>query len=200
MEPRDWLGLVLAALIGLLLLAIKPWSGLWLLTIALCVVIAAVLLTELLPKPDDTKFANFHVATTEVAFNTHNLNQMVANIYLQNDAGNADVVGYSATIYGPSTPEGDKQAISLLRDAMAKKIKDGTGAHYKIGEKETKWTSAVGGVMSDELKQKYLAGEVSFYFINTMVINENSVTKTLEYCGFVRGNSLNTIFECPSAS
>jgi|ERR1700722_7643773 hypothetical protein len=233
MEARDWFGLALAALIGLLTLAIEPWSGLWWASIILaavvavgsligiglrhygiaadrnifvplCAVLALLFAASVAMRgfwplwKDDSKFANFHIVATDVAWNRQNLNQLIANITFQNDAGDADLSTYSATGFSPN-PE-DKATIDLMRKNVAKIEHENKALHFNVKPKETKWFTIPGAVLPDDLKEKYTKGELTFYFVSTMIINEHGAVKPMEFCGFVTGNNPNAILECPSPS
>jgi hypothetical protein len=130
--------LIVSAIITMLVIASFAMWGFWLF------------------RTDESQFARFHIVSTEVAFSRQNPNQLIANIYFQNDAGDADVVVYGAT--GLATQPADQAAIDQLRKAVADLVKEGNGIHFKIISKElnglllrvlscplTKWKNITGG-------------------------------------------------------
>jgi hypothetical protein len=232
MEATDWSGLALTAigaLIGLVALAIEPWSGLWYFAIILAVVIVAGSLLGLWLRhskraadrnafiplcavvallfvmsvaiwgfwpswKDDGKLANFHVVGKQVAWGREDPNLLFANIYVQNDAGDADVAVYASSILSPA--KGDMKSIDSLRALFKQPLPD-KGLHFKIRSKELKWFSVGGYEFSPASKEQYIKGEITFYFIALLMINERETVKTMEICGFVTGNAPNSIIECP---
>jgi hypothetical protein len=233
MEARDIPGLAGSAVIGLLVLAVTPWSGPWWFGLILAVSIAGVwligiavrhfkiapdlnipliasaILTMLFVvslaiwgfwpvRTDESQFARFHIVSTEVAFSSQNRNQLIANIYFQNDAGDADVVVYGAT--GLATQAADQAVIDQLRKVVADLVKEGNGIHFKIRSKEIKWFTAQSSVLSVDQVEKYNRGEFTFYFMTTILINEKEVIKSMDSCGFVVGNNPRAIIDCPSTT
>jgi hypothetical protein len=126
--PELNIPLIASAIITMLIIASFAIWGFWLL------------------RTDESQFARFHIVSTEVAFSSQNRNQLIANIYFQNDAGDADVVVYGAT--GLATQAADQAAIDQLRKVVADLIKEGNGIHFKIRSKEIKWFTAQGSVLS----------------------------------------------------
>jgi hypothetical protein len=191
MEARDILGLAVSAVIGFLLLAVTPWSGLWWFGLILAISIAGVSLINIALRffkitpdlnisliasaiimmlfiasfaiwgfwplrTDESQFARFHIVSTEVAFSSQNRNQLIANIYFQNDAGDADVVVYGAT--GLATQAADQAVIDQLRKVVADLVKKGNGIHFKIRPKEPKWFTAQSPVLSVDQVEQYNRG------------------------------------------
>ena len=220
-------------MIGLLVLAVTPWSGPWWFGLILAISIAGVSLINIalrrfkvapdlniplivsaiitmlviasfamwgfwLFRTDESQFARFHIVSTEVAFSRQNPNQLIANIYFQNDAGDADVVVYGAT--GLATQAADQAVIDQLRKVVADLVKEGNGIHFKIRSKEIKWFTAQSSVLSVDQVEKYNRGEFTFYFMTTILINEKEVIKSMDSCGFVVGNNPRAIIDCPSTT
>jgi hypothetical protein len=146
--------------------------------------------------PDQSQFARFHIVNTNVGFNSQNPNQLVANIYVQNDAGDADIVAYSETVV--ATVAADQTIIDQLRKAVAGLVEEGAGLHFKVRAKEIKWFTVPGPVLSFDQIKKYSIGELTFYFISIVLITEQGTIRPIEHCGFVIGNNPRAIIECPS--
>jgi hypothetical protein len=192
MDAPYWFGLAFAALIGLLTLAVEPWSGFWwsaiifavlasagsLIGIALrrykiaadrnifiplCALVAMLFVASVAIwgfRPnwkDDSKVANFHVVATDVAWNSQNLNQLIANIYFQNDAGDADISTYSATGFSPNAE--DKSLIDQLRKNVTKIEHENKALHFNVKSKEIKWFTIPGAVLPNDIKEEHIKGE-----------------------------------------
>jgi hypothetical protein len=172
-------------------------------TLSLAVVsigIATILLLSWLCWPssyvDQGKFANFHMMSTDVLFNNRNLTQLIANMYLQNDAGDADVIVYSASALAPTTVD-NMLIISQLRKAVYKLVQNGGGSKFRVPSKEERWSTIEGPVLAPEQMEKYVKGDLTFYFLGIIVIKEQGIKKDLENCGFVIGNNPRVIMGCP---
>lgn len=147
-------------------------------------------------RPDESQLARFHTVGTNVSFNHQNPNQLIANIYIQNDAGDADMVAYSLTEV--ATIAADQTVIDQMRKTVAGFVREGAGIHFKVSAKEIRWFTVPGPVLSlDQIKQ-YNIGELTFYFISTVLIKEQGTTRPMENCGFVIGDNPRAIIECPS--
>jgi hypothetical protein len=129
--------------IGLRHFKIAPDLNLLLIASAIItmMVVASVAIWGIWPlRTDESQFARFHIVGTEVAFSSQNANQLIANIFFQNDAGEADVVVYGATALAAQAA--DQEAIDELRKIVTDLVKAGNGLHFKIRSKETKWFTA----------------------------------------------------------
>jgi cytochrome b561 len=142
-----------------------------------------------------SQLARFHTIATNVSFSSQNHNQLIANIYIQNDAGDADIVVYSATAV--TAVSDDQTVIDELRNDVAGLVREGNGIHFKVPAKEMRWFTVLGPVLSIDQVKTYNAGGLTFYFVSNVLINEQGATKQMENCGFVIGNNPNAIIECP---
>lgn len=145
-------------------------------------------------KPNDV--ASFHVVGGHVAFNSRNPNQLIANTYIRNDAGEADIVVYSSGGIAKVTAD-QQQVIKELRKTVLGSVKQGSGLHFTVRRNETKWFTVEGPVLLSEQVHQYKKGELAFYFVASVVITEQKTTKVLEHCGFVIGDRPGVILECP---
>jgi hypothetical protein len=98
-----------------------------------------------LPWADENQLARFHKLGSGVGFSSQNPNQLIANIYFQNDAGDADIVVYSASGAAITTAGGPDQAvIAQLQKMVADLVREGGGLHFNVRSKEGKWFTIQG--------------------------------------------------------
>lgn len=132
-------------------------------------VLVATLVVYRLPHLEPNELARFHVIGSQVAFNNRNPNQLIANIYIENDAGDADIVAYSAAGIA-SVTNNQQDIIKELRKTVSDFIKQGEGLHFTVLAKEKKWFTVQGPVLSDDQVQQYTKGEFAFYFVVSVVL------------------------------
>jgi hypothetical protein len=146
-------------------------------------------------EPNDR--ARFHVIGVQVAFNSRIPNQLIANIYIHNDAGEADIVAYSYS--GLAKADADqREVINELRKVLSGLVRTGQGLHFTVRGNEDKWFTIVGPTLSDEQVEQFKKGKLPFYFMASVVIQEQTTSNELEHCGFVLGDRPNVIIDCPS--
>jgi len=151
------------------------------------------------PWIDHSALARFHTIGAGVGFSSQNQNQLIANVYFQNDAGDADVVVYSASGAAITTSGGPDQAVIVqLRKIVADFVREAGGLHFTVRSKEGRWFTIVGPVLSIDQVQAYNKGELTFYFVSTMLINEQGTVRSMDNCSFVAGSNPTAIIQCPS--
>lgn len=146
-------------------------------------------------KPNE--MSSFHVVAGHVAFNSRNPNQLIANTYIRNDAGQADIVVYASGKIAKVTAD-QQQVIKELHETVSGDVKQGDGLHFTVPNNEIRWFTVPSPVLSVEQVQQYKKGELAFYFVSSVVIAEQNTTKVLEHCGFVIGDRPRVIHDCPS--
>jgi hypothetical protein len=150
--------------------------------------------------PSDDNIAVFHVVGFQVARSSQNLHQLIANITIQNDGGNAQIVCYGATFVAKSTDD-EKERGKLLKELQSlvqKYVREGGGLKFTVRPKESRWFTNFGPILTDEQIAQYRKGDFTFYFAGSVIITESKITKSLDYCSFVIGNNPNAILSCPS--
>jgi hypothetical protein len=139
-----WLGVISAllaagwALIDIPLrrfeIEVDRYTRLTALAVVAMVFVASVAMWGFWPSwNDDSKVANFHIVATDVAWNSQNQNQLIANIYFQNDAGDADVSTYSATAFSPNAE--NKALIDQLRKNVTQIQHENKALHFNVKSK-----------------------------------------------------------------
>ena len=193
---------ILCSVTAIFLLLFHPlWNFPWIeqyicrRLIALSGLLTICLLLAYAAWPDQSQLARFHTIATNVGFNSQNQNQPIANIYIQNDARDADLVVYSAAFV--ATVAADQAVIDQLRRTVDGIVEEDDGIDFKVLAKEGKWFTVFGPVLSIDQIEKYKTGGLTFYFISIVLINENGTTTPMEHCGFVIGNNPRAILECP---
>src|SRR5439155_12130209 len=94
--------------------------------------------SDLSQKHEPKEMANFHVIGAHVAFNSRNPNQLIANISIHNNAGEADIVAYSSGGLAKSTAD-EQPVIKELRKTVSEVVKQGQGLHFTVRRNEPKW-------------------------------------------------------------
>jgi hypothetical protein len=150
------------------------------------------------PWADQSQHARFHTIGTGVGFSSQTPNQLVANIYFQNDAGDADIVVYWSNGVALTTVAPNQTLIDESLKYVADVVQKGDGIHFKVRSKEGKWFTILGPVLSNNQVENYNKGELTFYFVSTVLINEQGTIRSMDNCSFVTGNNPNAIIECPS--
>ena len=72
--------------------------------------------------------------------------------------------------------------------------------HFSVHSKEMRWFTIMGPILSADQVEKYNRGEYTFYFVATVMIQEQGVIKSMDNCGFVTGNNPRAVMECPSST
>lgn len=144
--------------------------------------------------PNDV--ASFHVTGTQVAFNSRNPNQLIANTYIHNDAGEVNILVYALGRMAKASAD-EQPVINELREIVSGDVKQGGGRHFTVRKNEARWFTVESPVLSDDEIQQYKKGELAFYFVASVVIAEHNTTNVLEHCGFVIGDRPRVILDCP---
>jgi hypothetical protein len=147
---------------------------------------------------DQSQLARFHTIGAQVSFSSQNHDQLIANIYFQNDSGDADIVVYWSDAVAATTATPNQAVIDQLQKSVADVVRQGGGLHFNVRSKEGKWFTVLGPVLSNDQVEKYNKGELTFYFVSTVLINEQGTTRSMDNCSFVTGNNPNAIIQCPS--
>jgi hypothetical protein len=143
--------------------------------------------------------AMFHIVGMQGVLNAQNPNQLLANIYIQNDAGDAEVVTYGANslVTGSAgLPGDDDKTISKLWKDVDNDEKAGGGTIINISAKENRWFTSPSVILPDEQVRLYKKGWGTFYFVGDLLIKEKDVTNTLSYCAYVIGDNPAAVIEC----
>jgi hypothetical protein len=146
--------------------------------------------------------AMFHIVAVQGVLNIQNPNQLLANVYIQNDAGDAEVVNYAANSLVTNTtglPDDDDKNISELWKDVEKNEKAGGGNVFSIPAKETRWFTDPSVILPDEQVRLYKKGWGKFYFVGDLIIKENKATNTLSYCAYVIGDNPAAVIECSAS-
>lgn len=168
-----------------------------------------------LKKPPDqvwTAFQNFHrsaphtdttpllhVTGMQVAFNRSNTNQIVANIFIQNDGDDMELSSYNSnSLAVNTTPEDDSKHLQALWGEADALRKAKSASEFAVPAKEARWFTNFGVTYSKDQIDEFNQGKGTFYFLGYIVARHGTATKTLSYCGYVTGIDLNAIVECPS--
>jgi hypothetical protein len=110
--------------------------------------------------------AMFHIVAMQGVLNIQNPNQLLANIYVQNDAGDAEVVNYGANSLvtnNAGLPGDDGKIISELWKDVDKDEEAGGGTVIEISAKETFWFTSPSVILPDEQLRLYKKGWGKFY-------------------------------------
>jgi hypothetical protein len=146
--------------------------------------------------------AMFHMVAVQGVLNSQNPNQLLANIYVQNDAGDADVINYGANSLVTNSaglPSDDGKAFSELWEDVDKDEGAGGGTVNEIGAKENFWFTNPSVILPDEQVRLYKKGWGKFYFVGDLIIKEQNVTKTLSYCAYVIGDNPTAVIRCSTS-
>ncbi len=135
----------------------------------------------------------FHVIAQVVAFNSKSPNQLIANVYIQNDGEDADIAITSESGIARSTAD-DEELATVIEDLRSKVPARGSLV-FRVRTHEAVWFTIEGPNLSDDSKIKFLQGEYTFYFAGKISIKD---AQPVDFCSFVAGNNLNAIVECPS--
>jgi len=144
---------------------------------------------------------SFRVAKEEFSYSPTQPNQPIVNVWLQNDGGDAYVVGYSATkVDVPPAP--DKKYVGIIREMRTNIFngkKDGKieDLGFFVRAKDIKLSTQFGPILNDKDLADFKLGHWAFYWWNIVQIKEGSTVKSLELCGIVIGNNP-TIMDCPA--
>lgn len=139
-----------------------------------------------------------HVLAYWVGQNNKDHSEVIANVYIENgDKAFTGAVYSSAAIRLATTDNAEIYKVADLakRDA-GKKAAGGGGLYFPFPPRQKAWFTVDGPTFSEQDMKKYLNGEAMFFFAGE-VIQQNSKTPVLEFCGFVNGDRQQTIFQCP---
>jgi hypothetical protein len=146
--------------------------------------------------------ALFHIVAVQGVLNSQNPNQLLANIYIQNDAGDAEVVNYGANSLVTNSaglPSDDGKIIDELWKDVDRDEKAGGGTSIGILAKESFWFTNPSLILPDEQVRLYKKGWGKFYFVGDLIIKERNVTNTLSYCAYVIGDNPSAVIHCPAS-
>ena len=145
--------------------------------------------------------AVFHISGMQVAFNRQNANQLIANIYIQNDGGDFELSTYNAnSLATDTTPEEDTKHLDDRWKALDELKRKGGAPEFKVLSKEQRWFTNFGATYTNEQIALFSEGKAKFYFLGYIEAREGAVTKTISYCGYVTGVDLDSIVQCPPSS
>jgi hypothetical protein len=146
--------------------------------------------------------AVFHIIAMQGVLNIQNPNQLLANIYVQNDAGDAEVINYGANSLVTNSaglPGDDGKTINELWKDVEKHEEAGGGVVIGILAKENFWFTSPSMILPDEQVRLYKKGWGKFYFVGDLLIREKNVTKTLSYCAYVIGDNPAAVIHCSAS-
>lgn len=146
--------------------------------------------------PHPESLAKFHVIGATVGFNSKLPQQLIANVYIQNDGSDADI---SATSYGGlAASTSDEKKRRQIIEEVKHNIPTNGDLTFHVLAHEPKWLTVPGPILTDELTKKFALGEMTFYYAGKITVKASRTSALLEYCSFVVGNNLRAILECPA--
>lgn len=198
---HDWILAFTLELVALLLLACKALT--WKETKNLKhtqVIRATVVLTALVllgfsfrwayARREHNRLA-FHIMGENASFSSQSLNQLIANVYLQNDGDDADIAVASTAAFGPNKESEQAKGVTLVKQNIPPKA----DLMFRVHSHEARWFTVQGPLLSDEVRLGYLRGDYIFYFAGKIYIKDG---EPLSFCAFVIGSNPHAIVECPS--
>jgi hypothetical protein len=167
--------------------------------VGVAITVLGMVMIQYLVRPPE---AMFHIVAAQGVLNMQNPNQLLANVYIQNDAGDAEVVNYAANSLVTNSaglPGDDDRNINELWKDVKKDEEAGGGTVISIPAKETRWFTNPSVILPDEQVRLYKKGWGKFYFVGDLIIKEKNATNTLSYCAYVIGDNPAAVIGCSAS-